>query len=98
LKLILASKSPRRADLLNAAGIPFTVRTADIDETPLDCETPRDYVLRLANAKAGAVTADEDEIVLAADTTVVLGSEILGKPGDIEDARRMLTALAGKRH
>jgi septum formation protein len=98
LKLILASKSPRRADLLNAAGIPFIVRTADIDETPLDCEAPRDYVLRLANAKAGAVAAEEDEIVLAADTTVVLGSEILGKPIDIEDARRMLAALAGKRH
>jgi septum formation protein len=98
LRLVLASKSPRRAELLAAAGIEFTVRAADVDETPLPSETPRDYVLRLAEVKARAVQAADDEIVLAADTTVVLDGEILGKPVDAADARRMLQALAGKRH
>ena len=98
MKLILASKSPRRAELLAAAGIDFTVRAADVDETPIAGESPRDYVLRLAEEKAKAVVASEDEIVLAADTTVVLGDEILGKPVDTADARRMIAALAGNRH
>jgi septum formation protein len=98
LKLILASRSPRRAELLTAAGFDFTVRAADIDETPRDGEDPRDYVLRLAEEKARAVEAGDDEIVLAADTTVVQGHEIIGKPKDTEDAARMLRALAGQRH
>jgi septum formation protein len=98
LKLVLASRSPRRAELLKAAGFEFTVRVADVDETPRDGEAPRDYVLRIAKEKARAVHADADEIVLAADTTVVLGSEIMGKPADAADAARMLRALAGKRH
>ena len=98
MKLILASKSPRRAELLAAAGIEFKVRAADVDETPLANESPRDYVLRLAEVKAGAVHAAHDEIVLAADTTVVLDNEILGKPVDEADAKRMLAALAGNRH
>jgi septum formation protein len=98
LKLLLASKSPRRAELLSAAGIEFTVRAADIDETPVPGESPRDYVLRLAIEKASAVDAADGEIVLAADTTVVLGNEILGKPTCEADARRMLLALAGQRH
>lgn len=96
--LVLASRSPRRAELLRAAGIDFTVRVADIDETPLPGESARDYVLRLAEEKARAVPADADEIVLAADTTVVLGAEILGKPMDGADAARMLRALSGQRH
>jgi septum formation protein len=96
--LVLASRSPRRAELLTAAGIPFVVRAADIDETPLSGELPRDYVLRMAEEKARAVAAEDSEIVLAADTTVVLGSEILGKPRDASDAARMLSALAGQRH
>jgi septum formation protein len=96
--LVLASRSPRRAELLKAAGIPFVVRAADIDETPLPGELPRDYVLRLAEEKARAVHATPAEIVLAADTTVVLGKEILGKPENDADATRMLTALAGQRH
>ena len=98
MKVILASRSPRRAELLAAAGFEFTVRAADIDETPRDGEAPRDYVRRVAEEKARAVQSDGDEIVLAADTTVVLGSEIMGKPTDAADAARMLRALAGKRH
>ncbi len=96
--LVLASRSPRRAELLTAAGFEFTVRGADIDETPLDGEDPRDYVLRLAEEKARAVEAGDDEIVLAADTTVVLNGQIMGKPADAADAARMLWLLAGQRH
>jgi septum formation protein len=96
--VVLASRSPRRAELLTAAGIPFVVRAADIDETPRDGELPREYVLRMAEEKARAVAMAESETVLAADTTVVLGTEILGKPVDAADAVRMLRALAGQRH
>lgn len=74
------------------------MRAADIDETPLRGEAPRDYVLRMAEEKACAVTASDSETILAADTTVVLGDEILGKPADAADATRMLTALAGQCH
>ncbi len=70
----------------------------EIDETPRVGELPRDYVRRLAEEKALAVAADESEVVLAADTTVVLGSEIMGKPADAVDAARMLRALAGRKH
>ncbi len=96
--IVLASKSPRRAELLAAAGFEFSVRAADIDETPLPAEQPRDHVLRLALEKAAAVSADGLETVLAADTIVVLNGEILGKPRDRADAVRMLTALSGRRH
>ncbi len=96
--LVLASQSPRRAEILRQAGIPFVVRTAPVDETPLPGESPEDCVQRLAEAKALAVPAEPDEIVLGADTTVVLGSEMLGKPADAEDARRMIAALAGRSH
>jgi septum formation protein len=96
--LVLASRSPRRAELLRAAGFEFVVRVADIDETPLKGEAPVDYVLRLAEEKAAAVPAAQDEIVLAADTCVVLGSDIMNKPKDADDASRMLTALQGRRH
>ncbi len=96
--LVLASRSPRRAELLRAAGMEFIVRLADIDETPLKNEAPVDYVLRLAEEKASAVPCAQDEIVLAADTCVVLGSEIMNKPKDAQDAFRMLTALQGRRH
>jgi len=96
--LILASRSPRRAELLRAAGFDFTVRAADVDESLRPGESAHDYVLRLAAGKADAVTASADEIVLGADTSVVLGSEIMGKPVDAEDASRMLRALSGKRH
>jgi septum formation protein len=96
--LVLASQSPRRRELLERAGIAFTVRTADIDESVQPGEAPQQYVRRLATRKAMAVPRQEDECVLAADTTVVLGSEILGKPADAADAVRMLTALAGRSH
>jgi septum formation protein len=100
--LILASASPRRADLLSAAGFAFTVRPVDVDEQPLEAESPRDYVLRLACAKAAAAAAapdaTPDEVVLAADTSVVIDSEILGKPRDDGDARRMLALLSGREH
>jgi nucleoside triphosphate pyrophosphatase len=95
--LILASSSPRRAELLRAAGIEFKVLPTDIDETRLPGETPREYVLRLSRSKALAV-ARSDELVLGADTTVVIDDEIEGKPGDTVDARRMLRALSGRWH
>jgi septum formation protein len=96
--LVLASQSPRRAEILRQAGIPFTVRVAPMDETPLSQEKPEDYVRRLAEAKARAVPAGPDEIVLGADTTVVIDDVVLGKPADEADARRMLTLLSGRRH
>ena len=96
--LVLASQSPRRAEILRQAGIPFVVRPAEVDESPLDSERPEDYVRRLAEAKALAVSAESDEIVLGADTTVVIGGDILAKPADAADARRMLALLSGRRH
>ena len=95
--LILASASPRRAELLRAAGISFTVRVADIDETRRPGESASDYVLRLSREKAAAV-AQENELVLGADTTVLIGDEIAGKPTDAADAERMLRALNGNWH
>jgi septum formation protein len=74
------------------------VRTANVDETPSAGERPEDYVQRLAEAKALAVPADPGDTVLGADTTVVIDGEMLGKPADAEDARRMLEALSGRRH
>jgi septum formation protein len=96
--LVLASQSPRRAEILRQAGIPFTIRSAPVDETPRPGEKPEDYVQRLAAEKALAVEAAPEEIVLGADTTVVVGGGMLGKPVDAADARRMLEALAGRRH
>src|SRR5689334_18662232 len=72
VKLVLASRSPRRAELLRAAGFEFSVRVVDVDETPREQECPETYVIRLAEEKARAVKSYSDEIVLAADTTVVL--------------------------
>jgi len=96
--LVLASQSPRRSEILRQAGIPFTVRSVPIDETPLPGEPPEDYVQRLAETKALAVPSAPDEVVLGADTTVVVDGEMLGKPADAADARRMLAMLAGRRH
>jgi len=96
--LILASQSPRRAEILRQAGIPFIVRVATVDESPLPGESPEAYVQRLAEAKALAVPAAPHEIVLAADTTVVVEGAMLAKPIDAADARRMLALLSGRRH
>jgi septum formation protein len=96
--LTLASQSPRRADILRQAGIPFAVRVASVDETPHEGEQPEPYVRRLARAKALAIEAAPDEIVLAADTTVVSDDELLAKPTDEADARRMLRMISGRRH
>jgi len=98
-RVILASASPRRAELLRAAGIDFDVRPADIDETIQLGETPESYVRRLAETKARVVhERDGDQTVLAADTVVVVDGEILGKPADEADAIRMLRLLSGRRH
>src|SRR5215216_3060745 len=96
--LILASNSPRRRQLLSLTGLPFIVSAADVDESELPNENPADYVLRLAETKAGAVKADAEQIVLAADTTVVDGSDILGKPRDDAEATAMLRRLRGHTH
>ena len=96
--LILASNSPRRRQLLALTGIPFIVLVADVDESLHANENPAAYVLRLAEAKARAVSADEGQIILAADTTVVDGSDILGKPKDEAEAALMLKRLRGHAH
>lgn len=95
--LVLASSSPRRAELLRAAGIDFTIRSADIDESIRPNEPPRDYVVRLSREKAHAVVRG-DELALGADTTVVIDGESAGKPADVEEAGRMLRALSGRWH
>lgn len=97
--LILASGSPRRSEILSSVGWTFTKHVADIDEAEHAGEMPDDYVLRLAREKANAVASlYPDEIVLGADTTVVIDRQIIGKPVDLEDARRMLRLLSGNWH
>ena len=97
--IVLASASPRRQELLRNAGIPFTVRPADINETPLANESPRDCAERLAREKALAVFRNRPrEYVLGADTIVVVDDTILGKPRDAEDAARMLRLLSDRTH
>jgi septum formation protein len=98
--LWLASRSPRRAALLETLGVAFAVLDVEVDETPIAGEVPVDYVLRLARAKAkaGQVAASSPAPVLAADTTVVLSGEILGKPANDSEARHMLRRLSGVWH
>ncbi len=100
MRLVLASASPRRADLLTSAGYTFDIRPVDVDETVRAGEAAADYVRRLAVIKAetAADPSREDEVVLGADTTVVVADEILGKPRDDADAATMLRRLAGVRH
>jgi septum formation protein len=93
--LILASQSARRREILENAGIPFTVRVAGVPEELQAGESPREYVVRLARAKASAV---DGELVLGADTVVVLDEHILEKPRDTADAARMLKLLSGRTH
>lgn len=97
-QLILASNSPRRRQLLSLTGLPFIVSAANVDESTRSNESPADYVLRLAETKALAIRADEDQVILAADTTVVDGSDILGKPQDETEATAMLKRLRGHTH
>ena len=98
-RILLASTSPRRRELLSSLGLPFDVRAADVDETLLPGEGAFDGAERLARAKAGAAAVWAPEaLVVAADTLVVLESLALGKPKDRGDARRMLAALAGRAH
>jgi septum formation protein len=100
--LVLASGSPRRRELLQRLGLAPVVRPADLDESPRPGESADELVLRLAVSKAAAVAAAApagvDEVVLAADTEVVLDGRALGKPVDREEAAAMLTALAGRTH
>jgi len=101
--LVLASASPRRRELLERLGLALVIAAVDLDETPLPGERPTDYVRRVAGAKCDAAVAaraaEADALaVLAADTTVITAGEILGKPADADDARRMLARLAGRRH
>jgi len=98
MRLVLASQSPRRRELLASVGMACEVRPAGTDESLRPGELPAEYVRRVAREKAFAVRAEAGEVVLAADTAVVLGEEVLGKPRDADDARRMLRALSGKSH
>lgn len=97
-RLILASNSPRRRQLLALTGLSFVVSVADVDESQFANEKPTEYVLRLAETKARAVEAEQDQIVLASDTTVVDGSDILGKPADAAEATAMLRRLRAHTH
>lgn len=97
-EIVLASNSPRRRELLALTKWNFIVSVADVDESTQENESPADYVLRLAETKARAISTDADRIILAADTTVVDGRDILGKPTDDADAFAMLTRLRGRTH
>ena len=103
VEVVLASQSPRRRDLLTLIGIAHTVRPADVDEAVRPGEAPDAYVERLAREKARAVAdamdgSARDRVVIAADTTVVVDGEILGKPADVVEARAMVARLAGRTH
>jgi septum formation protein len=107
VRLILASASPRRAELLAAAGYAFQVHAVNVDERPRGGESPSDYVARLAADKAAKALDElagrrdgvsDDLMVLGADTAVVVGGEILGKPRDVQDGERMLRELSGRTH
>jgi septum formation protein len=102
MKLILASASPRRAEILAAAGIRFEIQPAEVDESPVSGESPIQLAERLASAKAEAVAPifvhDKDAFILGADTVVSLDADSLGKPKDSADARAMLRKLQGREH
>jgi MAF protein len=96
----LASGSPRRKELMKLAGLDFRIIPANIDESPNENESPKEYVLRMASEKAKSIEAQANGIdwIIAADTTVADGDKILGKPTDEKEARAMLNALKGKEH
>jgi septum formation protein len=98
VRVLLASASPRRAHLLEAAGIAFDTRATEVDETPEPGERPRDYVRRLALEKARTAASGLDYVVIGADTTVVVNGRMMGKPADATDAAGMLRQLSGTTH
>lgn len=104
MKLVLASASPRRAEILRNAGIDFAVHATQVDESLRIGESARDYVCRLALEKARAAARElatspaRGALIIGADTVVVLGEEILGKPSSVDDAGRMLRLLSGRTH
>jgi len=99
MTFILASQSPRRRELLASIGLKFDVMPSDIPEIHQPGESPEEYVARLSRDKAAAIAAKHaDAWVIAADTTVLLGDELLEKPADANDAKRMLATIAGKTH
>ena len=98
MELILASQSPRRKELLGLFHIPFVVRVADIDETMNPAKAPYDEVARVSRRKALAVEREDDDVVIAADTIVVCGGRVLGKPHSEAEAKEMLTLLSGRDH
>ncbi|MEQ1700443.1 MAG: Maf family protein [Ilumatobacteraceae bacterium] len=97
-RVLLASASPRRRELLAQLGLQFDIAAPDVDETPLPGEAPVPYVGRLAIVKASAVAAAADTLVIAADTTVEIDGDILAKPADAAEARDMLRRLAARTH
>jgi len=99
MRVILASQSPRRRELLSLIGVDHDVQPADIDETPFPNEAPIPHTERLARAKAQVIASRApDALVIAADTIVVIDGDILGKPADIAEARTMLARLSGRTH
>ncbi len=98
MNIILASQSPRRRELLGLFHRPFTVRVADVDETMDETLAPYDELARVSRLKALAVERKEDDAVIAADTIVVCENRVLGKPGDVADAKAMLQLLSGRDH
>lgn len=98
MQLILASQSPRRREILGLTGLDFTVQAADIDETMDPGKRPFDEVARVSREKALTVHREPEDVVVAADTIVVCGGTVLGKPKDAQDAFRMLSMLSGRDH
>ena len=97
-RVILASQSPRRRELLTLIGVAHEVRPADIDETLLPAETPREHAERLARGKATAIAFEEDVVTIGSDTIVVVDGDVLGKPRDRAQAIEMLRSLSGREH
>ena len=98
MRIILASQSPRRKELLGLLNIPFTIRVADIDESMDPALSPFDEVARVSRLKALAIDRQPEDVVIAADTIVVCDDKVLGKPIDARDANRMLSMLSGRAH
>lgn len=99
-RIVLASRSPRRKEILEKLGLVFEIDPPEIDETPRESENPLSYVQRIAAAKADKVALRHEQqcVVIAADTTVALDGEIFGQPRDVDEARRMIQKLSKKSH